>query len=75
MTFLKLKSFGAKMISAVEFPVEMQVIIDGRTHQLWIVVDGDGLTIIMWNQGNWQGFLRSPAAAVPSLTDSPLQHS
>ena len=46
MTFLKLKSFGAKMISAVEFPVEMQVIIDGRTHQLWIVVDGDGLTIM-----------------------------
>jgi hypothetical protein len=46
LTFLTLKSFGTKTISAVEFPVEMQVIIDGRTHQLWLVVDGDGLTIM-----------------------------
>jgi hypothetical protein len=46
MTFLKLKSFGATKISEVKFPVEVQVIIDGRTHQLWMVVDGDGLTVL-----------------------------
>lgn len=46
MTFLKLKSFGTKEISQVEFPAEVQVIIDSRTHRLWIVVDGDGLTIM-----------------------------
>jgi hypothetical protein len=46
LTFLKLKSFGTKKISEVRFPVEVQVIIDGRTQQLWIVVDGDGLTIM-----------------------------
>jgi hypothetical protein len=45
MTFLKLKSLGGKKISEVEFPVEVQVIIDGRTNQLWMVVD-DGLTIM-----------------------------
>jgi len=46
MTFLKLKSFGTKAISEVEFPAEVQVILDGRTQRLWIVVDGDGLTIM-----------------------------
>jgi hypothetical protein len=46
MTFLKLKSFGARKISDVRFPVEVQVILDGGTHQLWIVADGDGLTIM-----------------------------
>lgn len=46
MTFLKLKSFGAKKISEVEFPAEMRVIIDRHTHTLWIVMDGDGLTIM-----------------------------
>jgi len=46
MTFLKLKSFGTKEISQVEFPAEVQVLIERRTHRLWIVVDGDGLTIM-----------------------------
>lgn len=46
MTFLKLRSFGSKKLSEVEFPAEVKVIIDGRTHALWIVVDGDGLTIM-----------------------------
>jgi hypothetical protein len=46
MTFLKLKSFGSKKLDEIEFPVEVVVIIAGREHTLWIVVDGDGLTIM-----------------------------
>jgi|SRR5579884_158026 len=46
MTFLKLKSFGGKKLSEVGFPAEVKVIIDGTTHTLWIVIDGDGLTIM-----------------------------
>jgi hypothetical protein len=43
MTFLKLKSLG---VSEVEFPVEVEVIIDAEKNKLWIAVDGDGLTIM-----------------------------
>src|SRR5215467_5319021 len=46
MTFLKLKSLGSKKVSEVEFPVEVEVIIDGEKHRLWIAVDGEGLTIM-----------------------------
>jgi len=46
MTFLKLKSFGSKKVTDVEFPAEVGVIIDGEKHTLWIMVDGDGLTIM-----------------------------
>ncbi|HWH58434.1 MAG TPA: DUF6573 family protein [Terriglobales bacterium] len=46
MTFLKLKSFGQKKLTEIDFPAEVQVIIDGRTQRLWVVVDGDGLTIM-----------------------------
>ena len=46
MTFLKLKSFGGKKLTEVEFPAEVKVIVDGTTHTLWIVIDGDGLTIM-----------------------------
>lgn len=46
ITFLKLKSFGGKKLTEVGFPVEVKVILDGTTHTLWIVIDGDGLTIM-----------------------------
>ncbi len=46
MTFLKLKSFGSKKLSEVEFPADVEVIIDGKIRRLWIVIDGDGLTIM-----------------------------
>ncbi len=46
MTFLKLKRLQANRISAEDFPAEVEVIIDGSKHKLWIVVDGDGLTIM-----------------------------
>ena len=46
MTFLKLKSFGSKKVTEVEFPAELEVIIDAEKHTLWIVIDGDGLTIM-----------------------------
>ena len=44
MTFLKLKAM--QTLRDTEFPVEVQVIIDGKTETLWAVVDGDGLTIM-----------------------------
>jgi hypothetical protein len=46
MTFLKLKSLGSKKVSELESPLELEVIIDGEKHRLWIAVDGDGLTIM-----------------------------
>ena len=46
MTLLKLKSFGQKKLTEIDFPAEVQVIIDGRTQRLWMVVDGDGLTLM-----------------------------
>jgi hypothetical protein len=46
MTFLKLKGLGARARSGAAFPAEVKVIIDGKLHKLWIVVDGDGLTIM-----------------------------
>jgi hypothetical protein len=46
MTFLKLKSFGSRNLSEVEFPAVVKVFIDGKLNELWIVVDGDGLTIM-----------------------------
>ena len=46
MTFLKLKSMQARKMSAEDFPAEVEVIIDGALHKLWIVIDGDGLTIM-----------------------------
>jgi hypothetical protein len=46
MTFLKLKGLGAKARSGAAFPAEVKVIIDGKLHKLWIVVDGEGLTIM-----------------------------
>lgn len=46
MTFLKLKSFGQKKLTEIDFPAEVQVIIDGQTQRLWMVVDGDGMTIM-----------------------------
>ena len=44
MTFLKLKAM--QTLRDAEFPVQVQVIIDGKTETLWAVVDGDGLTIM-----------------------------
>jgi len=46
MTFLKLKGLQAKPLRPQDFPAEVKVIIDGKTHHLWIVVDGAGLTIM-----------------------------
>ena len=46
MTFLKLKSMKARKMGAEDFPAEVEVIIDGTLHKLWIVIDGDGLTIM-----------------------------
>ncbi|SRR5713101_3413396 len=46
MTFLKLKRMQVNNSTAVAFPAEVEVIIDGSKHTLWIVVDGDGLTIM-----------------------------
>jgi hypothetical protein len=46
MTFLKLKGFGNRAKSAEVFPAEMSIIIDRTTRKLWIVIDGDGLTIM-----------------------------
>jgi hypothetical protein len=46
MTFLKLKSMQARQMGAEDFPAEVEVIIDGDLHKLWIVIDGDGLTIM-----------------------------
>jgi hypothetical protein len=44
MTFLKLKSMQTRREE--EFPVEVNVIIDGSMQKLWAVIDGDGLTIM-----------------------------
>jgi hypothetical protein len=44
MTFLKLKAMKGK--DEEEFPTEVDVIIDGQKHTLWVVIDGDGLTIM-----------------------------
>ncbi len=46
MTFLKLKSMQARKMAAEDFPAAVEVIIDGNLHKLWIVIDGDGLTIM-----------------------------
>jgi hypothetical protein len=46
MTYLKLKSIVRKTIQPGHFPAEVEVIIDGTITKLWIVIDGDGLTIM-----------------------------
>lgn len=44
LTFLKLKSMQTKQ--GEEFPVEVNVFIDGSMQAIWAVIDGDGLTIM-----------------------------
>jgi len=46
MTFLKLRSLVAKDCGLEVFPAEVDVLIDGKEQKLWIVIDGDGLTIM-----------------------------
>jgi hypothetical protein len=44
MTFLKLKAMQSSRSD--DFPVQLDVIIDGQKQTLWAFVDGDGLTIM-----------------------------
>jgi hypothetical protein len=53
LTFRKLKSFGAKKISEVKFPVEVQVILDGRA------MSGCGL---WWTEAVWR-------SCIPRIAD------
>lgn len=46
MTFLRLRRLAAKGCGLEVFPAEVEVIIDGKKQKLWIVIDGDGLTIM-----------------------------
>lgn len=46
MTFLKLKAMQGRNNPEPAFPAQVEVIIDRSMVKLWIVVDGDGLTIM-----------------------------
>jgi uncharacterized protein DUF6573 len=46
MAYLKLRGLKSKGIKASDFPAEFQVIIDTKTHSLWVDADGDDFTIM-----------------------------